>query len=511
MGSNVLGAAVARVIGTSIEFVDLRNVPQLMPQQIAIFAPSSKTAEPLITADEGFEFSTAREVGDEFGYDSPAYRAARMVRPEFGGGVAGIKTVIFPIVPTAGAQSAGSGNVNIAAGNPSKNTTHAVNVNGRRLPFSVLTDDDEATLSQRIKDTLDAAIKVAPFATVLGLHAAPDQPIDFTAGWEGVTGDEISITFETGDEAAGVVYTNPVFAAGAGVFDVTAALANFGEQWFNIVVNACDVAETVLDQFENFNGSPENKTGRYQPTVMKPFVAFYGTVESDKALVTAVPDTRKTDLTNSKCPAPGSPGFTFESSAAYVRYIALTAGANPPKSYSGGELLDMPAPDLPTAAGDFTTFEGRDFIEKKGVSTAILKGDKYFLEDVNTHYHPDGVDPSASPYFRVVHLVGRTFNIIFQYEMLVETTLLDKILVEDVSQTSNPDAIDPEKWASIVREFIDDLQTQAITTKADESRDTVDTDISQTNPERMETSWTAIYSNNVRQADSTMRFGFNFG
>lgn len=506
----VLLGAVARVIGTSIEFVDLRSIPQRAPIQVAIFAPPNIAGEATVEANKAFDFISAKEVGDEMGYDSPAYRVARMLRPQFGGGASTIRTVVFPIIPTGPAAATDVLAINLAAGTPTKNTTHVLNVNGRRLPFSVLVVDTPTTLADRIKETLDAAITVNPVTSVVELAVVNDIDITLTAGWNGASGNGINITVEA-DDPAGVIYTNPVMAGGVGVFDVTAALANFGETWYNLVINACDPAETVLDQFENFNGSPETKLGRWEPTTMLPYIALYGTLDSDKDTVTAVPDTRKLDATNQKSPAPGSPGFDFESAGAYALQMILTASANPPQAYSALPLLDMPVPDDPSAVGDFGTYEGRDFIEKKGVSTAILKGDQYVIEDVNMHYHPDGIDPTASPYFRAVHIFGRTFNVIFQYKLKVETVLMNKILVDDVRKTTNTNAIDPAKWGSVVRDFIDDLETQGITTDAAASRATVQTGISELNPEKVETSFQLTYSNNVRQGDSTLRFGFNFG
>lgn len=502
---------IARVIGTKFQFVDKRSIPQNVPIQIAILAPASAAAEGSIEADKAFDFISAKEVGDEFGYNCPAYRVARMLRPEFGGGVSTILTSIFPVIPTTGVQSTDVLAINIAGVNPTKNTEHRINVNGRKLSFVVLKTDDVTTLADRIKATLDAALTVNPVISVVQAAVGNDIDIDVTAGWNGVSGDEISILIEA-DDAAGVIYTNPVMAGGTGVFDTAPAMLNFGETWYNIVINACDVVtENVMDQIEAFNGSPDDETGRWKPLVTKPFVAFYGSIESDKDDVILIPDTRKLDLSNSKSPAPGCPGFTFEVAAAYVRYIALTVSENPPKSYSGGKLLDLPVPDDPTLAGDFRDVLNRDFIEKGGVSTATLKGDAYYIEDVNTHYHPDGINPAASPYFRVVHVLGRAFTIIYQYRILEESALLDKILVEDLDETENPDAISPDAWGSIVREFITDLGTQALTTKSDEARNTVKTGIGEQNPERVETSFELTFSNNVRQGDTTVNFGFNFG
>ena len=507
----LLADAVARVIGTKFEFVDLRAIPQKRPIQIAVFAPPSDAAEGTVTADTAFDFISAKEVGDEMGYKSPAYRVARMLRPEFGGGVSTIRSVVFPIIPAAGAQATDVLAINIAGVNPSKNATEILNVNGRRISFSVLTTDDVTAIADRIKDTLDAAIQINPVDSVVEVAVANDIDITMTTGWNGVSGNGVSIVVE-GSPGTGIIYTNPTFAGGVGTFDLSTALANFGDTWFDLVVNACDdITELVLDQLEAFNGSPEDNTGRWNAVVKRPFIALYGTLDNDKDTVTTIPDTRDLDVTNQKVPAPGSPGFTFEAAGAYARVIALTASANPPKSYSGQKLLDMPAPDDPADVGDFASFEGRDFIEKRGVSTATLSGGQYFIEDVNSHYHPDGISPAANPYFRTVNIFGRSFTVIFQYKLLVETTLLDKILVEDVSKTTNPDAIDPKKWGSIVRDFVSDQETQAISTRADESRETVQTAISEGNPERMETSFQLIYSSNVRQADSTIRFGFNFG
>ena len=510
ISSAIIEDAVARVIGTKLVFVDLRTVSKVQPIQVAVFAPASAAAEGGIVANEPFDFVSAKEVGDEFGYKSPAYRVARMVRPETGGGVSTIRTVIFPIIPTAAAQATDVLAINIAGVNPTKNVPANINANGRLIPFSILKTDTVTTLADRIKDTLDAAIRVNTVDSVVEAAVGNDIDITMTVGWNGLSGNGVTIEIEA-EDTAGVIFTNPAFAAGAGTFDLTAALANFGDTWFNLVINACDPAETVLDQLEDFNGSPENGTGRWTSTTMLPYVALYGTLESDKDTVTTVPDTRKLDLTNVKCPAPGSQGFDFEAAAAYATQIALTASANPPLAYSDLPLLDMPGPKELGDVGDFNNFLGRDFIEKRGVSTASLKGGIYYIEDVNTHYHPDGVDLSAAPYFRVVHVFGRAFNVIFTYRLREAISLMNKIIVDDTRKTTNPEAIDPKKWASIVRAYIDEKEVEGITTDAAASRETVETGISQVNPERVETAFQLIFSNNVRQADSTTRFGFKFG
>jgi hypothetical protein len=510
ISSALIADAVARVIGTKLVFIDLRTVQKVQPIQIAVFAPASAAAEGGITANEAFDFISAKEVGDEFGYKSPAYRVARMLRPETGGGVSTIRTVIFPIIPTAATQASDVLAINIAGVNPTKNVNANINASGRLIPFSILKTDTVTTLADRIKDTLDAAIRVNTVDSVVEAAVGNDIDITMTVGWNGLSGNGVTIEIEA-DDLAGVIFTNPNFAGGAGTFDVTTALANFGDTWFNLVINACDPAETVLDQFENFNGTPEDGTGRWAAVTMLPFIALYGTLDSDKDSVTAVPDTRDLDLTNYKVPAPGSQGFDFEAAGAYATRMALTTSGNPPLAYSGLSLLDMPGPKELGDVGDFNNFEGRDFIEKRGVSTAILKGGIYYIEDVNSHYHPDGVDLSAAPYFRGVHVFGRAFNVIFTYKLLVETSLINKVLVSDVKKTTNPEAIDPDKWASIVRAYIDEKEVEAITTDAATSRATVATGISQGNPERVETSFQLIFSNNVRQADNTILFGFNFG
>ena len=502
--------AVAKVIGTKLEHVDLRNVLANTPLQIAIFANPSAAAEAGVVANEPFDFITAKEVGDEFGYKSPAYRVARMLRPENGGGVGSIRTAIFPIIPTAAVLATDALAINIALVNPSINATDFIKASGRRLPFAVLKTDTVDTLAARIKETLDASLKFNTVDSVVEAAVGQDIDITLTAGWNGKTGNEINIEIE-GTAGTGIIYTNPTMAGGAGTFDPSVALANFGDTWFNVVINALDVDATTFDFFEDFNGSPEDNTGRWNALLMKPFVAAYGSVETDKDVVTAIPDARKLDLTNFKCVAPGSPGFTFEAAAAYIANIAVIASENPPLAYTGKKLLDMPAPALDSDQGDFGDYFLRDFIEKKGVSTAVLKGGIYYIEDVNTHYHPDGISPAIAPYFRVVHILGRSFNVIFKYHLLVETTLMNKILVEDSTKTANPQAIDPKQWGSIVRGFIGELETAAITTKGDESKSSVKTGIGDANPEKMETSFTLIYSNNVRQADTVISWGFNFG
>ena len=58
---------------------------------------------------------------------------------------------------------------------------------------------------------------------------------------------------------------------------------------------------------------------------------------------------------------------------------------------------------------------------------------------------------------------------------------------------------------------MDDMEKVAISTRSEESRLSVDVAIDENNPDMVVTSFQLIYSGNVRQSDTVIIFGFNFG
>lgn len=508
--------AVAAAMGLTVEFLDLRPIPENMPIQVAVLSPVASTLEGTITPNEPFAFESAYDVGKEFGFDSPAYKVARMLRPRYGASLNIIRSVIFPVIPTAAVAADGNLDIAIGVGGVvTKNNKRYIRANGRRIPFLVTTDMNATGIGNAIKDALDAAFEYKSVTSVVNTVTDVSANIDFTANWKGATGNEIQIVIEPSKVDDNLTFVNPVFANGAGTFDLTTALANFGGTWYNVVINATDYDADVLQAISNFNGTYETDpagSGRCDSMVQKPFASLYGSADADRASIIAVPDTMKTDICNVKCPAPGAETFSFEIAAAYALRVAITANTNPAKAYIKNYLQDIPVPLAgEMAAGDFADPLYRDYIERHGVSGVILDSNGYLIQDVNTHYHPDNINPAASAFFRLVTLI-KIWNIIYLYRMHEYTNLIGKILVADVNLVDVPDAIDVAKYdTTIQRVLIPALERKALIVDAEGAAKTVKTVISGANPDRTVTGFTVRVSGTARQAETLFSFGFNYG
>ena len=88
----------------------------------------------------------------------------------------------------------------------------------------------------------------------------------------------------------------------------------FGNVWNTVVVNSYGTNSTTMAALEAFNGIPDptNPTGRYQGTVMKPFIAITGSVADNESAVT---DLRLNNVTIAIAPAPLSTGLALEAAA----------------------------------------------------------------------------------------------------------------------------------------------------------------------------------------------------
>jgi len=473
---------ISRVSGYKIKKGFFSNETQNLPQIIAVFGEANTANQSGLTVTKR-EVTSAQEAAELYGYGSPIHAQMRILRPISGDGVGGIPTIVFPQVSDEGATS--TTREWTVTGTATANATHTLVVNGRtgidfqNYSFSVVTGDTATVVAGKIKDAVYG---------VLGSPVSADNTagvITFTSKWEGATSAEITISVDFGSVSAGMSYSQTDSTDGAGAVDLADSFSQFGDDWYTIVTNPYGSAQ--LSAFEAFNGVPdaENPTGRYAGLLFKPFMAFFGSVLSDKDDLITITDnaSRVSQVTNVLCPAPASLGFTYEAVANVVALFARIMQDSPHLDVNNKAYPDMP---IPTSGniGDMADYNNRDLLVKNGCSTVMLENGAYKIQDLVTTYHPDGEVPLQYSYARNLNL---DWNVSDAYRTLETLRLKDKTLVSDSQIVTVSGAIKPKEWKAVVIDLFNSLAEKALINDPNFSKDSLLVQISATNPNRFET------------------------
>lgn len=494
---------LSRTTGYALQRGRFNNDTPYLPQRIAILGEANSANQVGLTIDPR-EVTSANEAGELFGFGSPIHSVMRILRPMSGDGVGGIPTIIYPQISDVGATA--TVREWTVTGTATGNTTHTVIINGRNsldfksYDFNVATGDTPTVIAAKIKDAINAVIN-APCTAISALGV-----VTITSKWEGATSAELNISFDLGTKTAGISYSETTSTDGTGVVDLADTLELFGDDWNTIVVNT--YGEAQFDALEEFNGVPNDTapTGRYAGLIFKPFVAYAGSLESDKdalALITDDAD-RITQVTNAICPAPNSKAFSYEA-AANVAFLGAIVYQNQPHI----DISNLSYPDMPVPAdgniGDMRDYNNRDFLLKKGCSTVILKNGAYVIQDFVTTYHPDGEIPLQYNYVRNLNL---DFNMAYKYRLLEQLYLVDKVIVSNEQLVTVGNAIKPIEWKSIVFGLFDESAEIGLIVDPQFSKDSVVVIISTINPNRFETTFSYKRTGTVRIASTTAKAGF---
>lgn len=476
-----------------------------LPQRIGIIAESNTANQTGLPSS--LEFTSAKEVGDLFGYGSPAHMIARILRPLSGDKLGGIPTIIYPVLEAAGA-TASVITIGIT-GTATKNATHNLVIAGRdqidgdSYSFAVEIGDAAAEISQKMADAVNNILS----SPVIGSVVTDDAV--FTTKWLGVTAADLTVTIETNDNAAGITYSEDANVDGAGAPSISTALAAIGDSWDTIIVNAIGSDSTTLDALEAWNGNVNDQTGRFVPTVFKPAVCLVGSLLTTLAGLTAITDARKLEMTNVICPAPGSPAFSFEA-AANVAFIYAPIAQDTP--HSDPYLENYPDMPIGTTIGDFADTSKRDALIKVGCSTIKEVGGKYQIVDLVTTYHPDN-EPQTATIFRYVRdLVGIDWNVKYKYALIEQIYVTGKTLVEDGKVVKAPNTISPKRWTSILSsQLAPQLELDALSADADYMKESIQVQIGELNANRFETAFKIKRTGIARVQPTTVETLFNFG
>lgn len=494
---------ISRVSGYNIRRGVFNNDTQNLPQFIAVLGEANTANQAGLTTAK-VEVTSAAEAGELFGYGSPIHSMMRILRPLSGDGVGGIPTIVFPQLVAVGATA--TSRTWTVVGTATANTTHYVIVNGRtdldykQYSFNIVAGDTATIVAGKIKDAINGVLSSpCSAANTAGAMTA-------TTKWKGVTSAEFNLSINYGSNSAGLSYSQTASTDGAGVVDLAPSLAQFGDDWYTMVLNPYGAAK--FDVLEQFNGLPNdvNPTGRYSGLIFKPFCAYFGSLLSDKDDLATITDDadRVAQVTNVLCPAPNSLGFTFEAAANVVALASVVYQNSPNLDVNNLSYPDMPIP-VNGDIGDMKDYNNRDFLVKKGCSTVMLKTGAYVIQDLVTTYHPDGELPLQYSYVRNLNI---DWNVSDAYRTLETIYLKDKTLVADGQIVDVDGCIKPSEWKGIVYDLFDEEAQKALINDPEFSKASLNVQISTLNPNRFETTFKYKRTGIARIESTTASAGF---
>jgi phage tail sheath gpL-like len=503
MASDAVGTELlSRIVGYKLTKGDFSNVTPNLPMRIAILGEANNANQSSLVTD-GTAITTAQRAGELYGYGSPIYQMMRILRPQSGGGVGGIPTIVFAQAEASGAVAKKS--TITVTGTPTSGGTHTVEISGRTgvdgafYDVNIVSTDTVSDVATKIETAVNAVIgSPVSASTAAGV-------VTLEAKWKGLTSDDLQVRVLTNNQPIGLTYAISSTVSGSATPSVQAALDLFGENWNTIVVNGYGAVTTVLDTLEAFNGiaDPNTPTGRYSGIIFKPFIAITGSVDRNPQTLTSA---RRDNMTIAIAPAPRSYAWPFEAAANMTALFARTAQDNPHLGVGGRAYPDMPM--SPDGIGDMGNYATRDSVMKLGCSTVSESAGKYIVEDFITTYRPIGEIP---PQFRYCRNLNLDWNVRFGYYLLEQTNVVDHVIANDNDTVTASKVIKPKRWKSVLRTYAEGMASRGLIADPEFMVSSLIVNISTTNPDRLETFFRYKRTGLVRIASTTGEAGFNFG
>lgn len=493
---------LSRIYGYKIKKGDFATVSPNLQQRIVILAEAN-TANQLTLDTSPKEFTSALKAGQAYGFGSPIYAAMRILIPKFGGGVAGIPVIviaqaeapgatskIIEITPTGVANAGGVHKLKIAGRD---------NIDGFAYDLSIAEGDTVLDINQKIADAVNNVLACPMTATEDGYTTALESK------WRGATAEKLTVEIDTGDDDLGITYTINSTQTAIGTPSIATALESIGNEWHTLLLNSYGTVSSIMSALEGFNGVPgETPSGRYTAIIFKPLVAVTGSTDEDPSAIT---DARENQCTIAIAPAPLSPGLPLEAAANMIALEAPCAQNTPHLDVLGRAYPDMPVP-TDKVIGAMSDYLTRDAILKKGCSTVDMVGGVYIVQDFVTTYHPEGEEPAQ---FRYVRNLIVDWNIRFSYYLKEQKNVADHTIVADDDTVNAEKTIKPKQWKKIVRDLAEELGERALVADVPFMKDSIQVQISESNPDRLETFFKAKRTGTARILSTTAEMGFNFG
>lgn len=488
MTTAVPPSQVATTVGILTKFQNLAPGGFALQQRIALIGQGA-TATTYTTVKR--QVFSAFEVGDIYGFGSPLHESALQLFPPSGKGVGSIPVWVFPLVDgtTASAGTITPSGTTTAAG------TYTVNVNNIAAnSFSLASGASvaDATLA------MTAAINAVSRMPVVASDGT--TVVDLDAKWKGLSGDDIgNITIDFTAAGMTFVIVDPTAGATDPVIDSTVT-DQFGDTWFTFVLNCLGGTTLALDALATFNEL------RWDPSIVKFFVAAYASVETSVATAVTVTDARKSDRTNCQLMATGSLDLPWAIAAAELREVVLVANsASPATSYIRKPVAGV-TPGLDNL--QWTAAE-RQTAVTSGCSTSEIRDGVLTLSDTVTMYHPTG-DPT--PAYRNVVTIVKLMQLNNDVKSTFDSPLwIGNPLIPNGQATTNPDAKRPSMAVSALAKLIDSWALKALISDPDTAKESIAAGIDGGNPDRLNLSCTVQVSGNVGIISMDLNWGFFFG
>lgn len=445
----------------------------LLEQRIAIFAEGNADKQTEIAANGGVLVPlTAAEVAEVAGYGSPAHLAAKMLFDNYS---LNVERKFF-FIPEAGVATKTSIELAGTGATITKTGTLTLNINGSLLPISLVKDATLAEVLATIKDAINANVNYPCDV----LTAAPTTTIDITSKWAGASSAELDVSVFS-DTSTGITWAlTPTLGTGETL--PTDALAKLTNDWYPHVLNCLGngTSETILDAYEDFNGTPAAGNGKYAAINMTPYVVWNATHESVLANITAVTDDRKEKNTNIYLAISNAQDFSFENAAeALAMFVNRSSGD--PKQDVNDDVMLYATPPTDKDVGSVMDYNFRDALVKVGASTVNYKDGSYYTNDILTTYHPVS---ESDPVFRYVRDIMIVFTLIDQ---------IKKYNAKQKNKTIAPNAlpsatiISPALYkAGLLNEIIKPFVEAGYIAEFDYAKENLDVGINPTNSGRFD-------------------------
>jgi phage tail sheath gpL-like len=502
MASDAVGLErISRIVGYKITKGNFALSSPNLPQRIAVLAEANEANQSILSTTPT-QYTNAVDVGNAYGFGSPLYHIARILFPRSGNGVGGVPVIFYPQAVAVGATNKV---ITIApSGVATANVTHTLVIAGREgldgqfYDININSGDTSPIVTGKVTDIINSILGCPVSAT------DTDYVTTCTTKWKGLTANDVNITVNTNGNAAGITYNIATAQAGSGTPSIQASLDSFGNNWNTIVVNSYGTVTNVMSTLETFNGipDPDSPTGRFVGIVMKPFIAITGSTSDDPSAIT---DARLNNVTIAIAPAPGSAGLPLEAAANMTVLFSTVSQNAPHLDVAGQSYPDMPTP---TTIGSMAAYNSRDAIVKKGCSTVDLVASVYQVQDFVTTYHKAGENP---PQFRYCRNIMLDLNVRYGYYLREQINVVDHAIAADSDTVNASKVIKPKQWKMIIDAYASDLGNRSLVADVAFMQNSIEVDLSTTNPDRLETFFRYKRTGFARISSTTAEAGFNFG
>ncbi|AUR91237.1 tail sheath protein [Vibrio phage 1.158.O._10N.261.45.E12] len=456
-----------------------------LPQRIAIFAQGSESST---YSTDKFEITSNQDVADKMGFGSPAHLVAKELFPANGGVLLGVGVTVYPLPNEAGGVQAAADIT--PAGTQTVAAQYFVRVGGvTSNAFTALKDETPAEIVPKIVTAINGNLDMPVIAT------DETTKVTITAKHKGTTGNDLVV--EVIGTPQGVTFATTAMTGGLVDPDIDVATGQVGDIWETLIIN--QLGTVAHDKLQVFNDA------RWNQLVAKPFVAYYGTSETDETVLKAYTANRKQDKANGVMPCPGSSSAPWIIAARAVGRIANQANNHPAMEYRNLRLDTI----VPGKDGEQWSYDERDLAWKAGVSSTQIIAGSHVLDNTLTFYHPDGqVNPAFGK--QVYHT--KLYTVMYNVNLIINSDEWSQVaLIPDDQVSTSPDARKPNDLKTQLYVLADNLADDAIISDAEFTKANIVVGIDDQNPNRVNVTFPVKLSGNWDIISVDLPFGFYLG